>query len=261
VSPRARRLRRAGSIRRAAIVLLLAAPAAAPAQEALRPADDGVPEEGRHIGRAVPDILLTDASGREVMLSALWRERPLLIAFVFSRCAGVCSPLLASLRAAQDAVDPRDTRQDLAEWAERLRVSERKDWTFALAAPAEVERLTRATGFWSRWDETRQQFDHPALLAAIDRGRIVRLLVGSTVAPVRLQEVVSELRGDFVATYPQPGRVLVRCFQYDAARGRFVLDWGFLLLLLPAGATVATTLLLFSRGRQVRGEDRGPEEA
>ena len=70
-------------------------------------------------------------------------------------------------------------------------------------------RIMTAVGSWSRWDEARQQFDHPALVAGIRNGRIVRLLSGGSVPAVRLQEVVRELRGDFVGAYPLPGKVLV----------------------------------------------------
>jgi protein SCO1/2 len=238
-----------------------AASAAGPPATLPAPRAGEVPEEGRYVGRAVPDVLLTDARGAAVPLSRLWRQRPILLVLVFSRCSGVCTPFLTSLAAAQDAVggaadygtlvvsiDPRDTPRDMAAWGEGLGLAGRPGWSFAVAAPADVERLAAAVGFWSLWDEERRQFDHPALLVAIAGGRVVRLLVGGGgVVPARLQEVVRELRGDFVASYPLPGKVLFRCFEYDPASGRMRLDWGFLLLLLPAGATLAATLGIFAR--------------
>ena len=115
------------------------------------------------------------------------------------------------------------------------------DWTFGVSSGAAVERLARTVGFWFRWDEPTAQFDHPALLVAVDRGRVVRLMVGGTAEPVRLLEVVRELRGGFVAACPRPGRVLFRCFQYDPRTGRFALGWGFLLLAVPATLTLLGT--------------------
>ena len=90
----------------------------------------------------------------------------------------------------------------------------------AIAAPEDVKKLAEATGFWYEWDESRQQFDHPAMLAGIRDGRLARLLVGGSVTPVRLDELVREVSGEFVASYPLPGRVRFRCVQFDAARGK-----------------------------------------
>src|SRR4249920_1640727 len=60
-------------------------------------------------------------------------------------------------------------------------------------APDDVRRLADATGFWFDWDEQTTQFDHPAMIAAIRRGRLVRLLVGGTVTPARLDEIAREV--------------------------------------------------------------------
>jgi protein SCO1 len=254
---------RLNAVRTGAALLLALALAGAEARgQTLFGASPGVPEEGRYVGRTVPDVTLTAADGRSLRLAALARDRPLLLALVFSRCVGVCSPLLASLRSAEDTLgeprdyrtvvlsfDARDTPSDMGAWARRLRLAERADWTFAVGSSDDLPALMNAMGFWSRWDEPRQQFDHPALVVALKHGRVVRMLVGGDVPAVRLQEVVRELRGDFVGAYPLPGKVLVRCFQYDPARGRVVLDWGFLLLLLPAGFTLGVTLALFGLAR------------
>ena len=224
-----------------------------------------LPDEAPLLGRPVPDVRIV-TGGTTVSLSGLWGTRPLLLALVFSRCAGICSPFLASLKAAKAALpgpddyltivlsfDPRDTAQDMRELARRLGLEGRADWLFGVgASEGEVDRLAGALGFWYRWDEARMQFDHPALLAAVERGRVRRLLVGGDVRPARLDEVVRELRGDFVAAYPLPGKVLFRCFQFDPVRGRLVLDWGLLLLLAPAVLAVIATLSLFAAGRRLR---------
>jgi len=102
-------------------------------------------------------------------------------------------------------------------------------------------------GFWFTWDAARDQFDHPAMLVAIRDGRIVRLLVGGTVTAARLAEVLQETRGQFIASYPLPGNVRFRCFDYDPVTGRATLAWGALLLVVPATIAVAATLMLFAR--------------
>jgi protein SCO1/2 len=212
------------------------------------------------------------AEGRPFRLAESWREKPLLLVFVFTRCAGLCSPFVASLAAAQEAVggrgfdyrtvvvsfDPRDTEADMAELARRLGLAHAAGWTFGVAEPADLMQLSAAVGFWFQWDDARQQYDHPGLLVAVDGGRVVRLLLGTRVEPLRLQEVVRELGGELVGAYPLPGRVLFRCFQYRPETGGLGLDWGFALLLAPAAVALLGSVALFAaagRGRRRSGLD------
>jgi hypothetical protein len=140
----------------------------------------------------------------------------------------------------------------MAALAEHVGAERDADWTFAVATPADMRRLAEATGFWYDWDEARQQFDHPAMVAGIRNGRLVRLLVGGVVNSGRLDELVRDVSGEFVASYPLPGRVRFRCLQFDASTGRVTLDWGFAFLLVPMAGTGLTTLVMFVAGAQVR---------
>jgi cytochrome oxidase Cu insertion factor (SCO1/SenC/PrrC family) len=219
------------------------------------------PDEDRFLNIPLPDIPLTTAAGTATRLSAVGRGRPLLFTFVFTRCAGVCSPFLTSWRATASSrsfhrlvlsFDSRDSIDDMAALAHHLGLETNEEWTFAIAAPDDVRRLADATGFWYDWDEPRQQFDHPAMIAAARDGRLVRLLVGGTVSARRLDDLLREADGEFVASYPLPGHVLFRCVQFDARTGAVTLDWGFLLLLVPAFACAAATSAMFAAGRPHR---------
>ncbi|HET7291469.1 MAG TPA: SCO family protein [Vicinamibacteria bacterium] len=247
------------------LVLVLAA-APAWAQDVAGP----LPEEGRYIGRVVPDLEVRTTAGASRPLSSYWQARPLLLALVFTRCAGTCSPLLASLARAEEQVggsgeayatfvlsfDPRDGPADMGGMAALLGLGDDARWTFGVAHEGDVRRLAEAIGFWYAWDGERGQFDHPGMLVALRGGRVLRLLVGTQVEPARLHEVVRELRGDFVAAYPLPGRVLFRCFEYRADTGELRLDWGFLILLVPGMLAAAATLALFGAGRREREQER-----
>ena len=77
----------------------------------------------------------------------------------------------------------------------------------------------------------------------------------------RLDELVRDVSGEFVASYPLPGRVRFRCVQYIDATGRVALDWGFALLMLPVGVTGFATMLMFVTGARIRraaGTDTSP---
>jgi protein SCO1/2 len=247
----------------AAVLLLVCMRGAATAQSVVQ--RDVPPPEERFVNARVPDIWLTTARGARVRLSQISPGRPLVLTFAFTRCAGVCSPFLRAWRAADSMLgrpaahsrlvlsfDPRDTKADMSVLAQHLALQDDDDWIFAIADQDDVKRLAAATGFWWEWDDSRQQFDHPAMLAGIRDGRLVRLLVGASVSTARLGELVREAAGEFIRSYPLPGRVLFRCVQFDAATGRMTLDWGFGLLLAPMVATVLGTLMIFVAGAKAR---------
>jgi protein SCO1/2 len=228
---------------------------------------DTPPSEDRLLNTSVPDIELTTATGTRVRLAHVAKGRPLALAFVFTRCGGVCSPFLMSWRTADRSLqrhaysrlvisfDPRDRWADMSTLAQHLGLSNSDDWTFAVGEPNDVRRLAETIGFWWKWDEGRQQFDHPAMLAGIRDGRLVRLLIGGSVTPARLDELVREASGEFVRSYPLPGRVQFRCVQYDPASGRMTLDWGFALLLVPIAATGIGTIAMFAAGARMRRKE------
>jgi cytochrome oxidase Cu insertion factor (SCO1/SenC/PrrC family) len=243
--------------------MLMGMPVAATAQSA-NPRDIP-PDEERLLRAPVPDIWLTTVTGSRVSLAELAARKPLVLTFVFTRCAGVCSPFLMSWRAADRALarggaysrlvlsfDPRDSVADMSYLSRHLDVNVGDDWMLAVADPDDVRRLADAIGFWWEWDEDRQQFDHPAMLAGIRDGTLVRLLVGGTVSSARLDELVREVSGEFIKSYPLPGRIPFRCVQFDPVTGRTRLDWGFALLLIPVAVVSAGTGALFAAGSRAR---------
>jgi cytochrome oxidase Cu insertion factor (SCO1/SenC/PrrC family) len=253
----------------AAVAVAVLAAACLPAAAADGPvavgfASDTPPDEARYVSRAVPDIVIrTEAGGTR--LSALWQRGPVLLTMVFTRCAGVCSPYLRALRSADEAIgapsdirrvvlsiDPRDTTEDMSSAAAHLGVAGQEGWIMGVADAADIERLSRALGFWFAWDDARQQFDHPAMLAGIRNGRVARLLVGGSITAARLREVVREVRGEFVASYPLPGAGRFRCFDYDPATGEASLAWGALVLIVPPFGAAMVAFGLF---RPLRGRD------
>lgn len=221
------------------------------------------PEEAVSVYRRVPDIPIRLADGRETSLSDLWTDRPLLMTLVFSRCAGVCSPFLRTLRSLADAdggggreydllalsFDARDSTAAMAAMAEAIGAAGRPGWHFAVASPESIERLTTFLDFQVQWNESTAQFDHPATLVAIDDGRVVRVVTGGALSPARFREVTAELRGDFVAIYPTAAGVRFRCFEFRAD-GNLRPSWGMLLLVYPSVAAlllVGTVFLLVRR--------------
>jgi protein SCO1/2 len=222
------------------------------------------PNEDVYVYKEVPNVRITRAGADPTELSALWRDKPVLLAMVFTRCAGICVPFLRSLQSAASeaggagkdyriailSFDPADTAADLDAVRENLGIASNGGWIFGVATPADIRRLAEGVGFWFRWDKRAGQYDHPSMVVAVDRGRVLRMLVGATVSGTQLSEVVQEFRGKFVPSYALPGRIAFRCFEYDPASGRYSLEWGLLLLLLPGTFAIVATALVFSGARR-----------
>jgi cytochrome oxidase Cu insertion factor (SCO1/SenC/PrrC family) len=243
----------------ALLVLVMALAALAQAQPSFGVPSNQPPNEDFYVYKQIPDIALQTGGSRVTRLSEIWSDKPLLLTMVFTRCAGVCSPFLRSLRVAASAAhdlgqdyrivvlsfDPRDTVNDMEMAAQNLGVQLDPNWIFGISSAASIARVAAASGFWFQWDPSAQQYDHPSLVDAIDHGRVVRMLAGTSVSPASLREVIQELRGSFVASYALAGKVAFRCFEYDPIRDAYRLDWGLLFMLLPATCAVLAVIWAF----------------
>jgi protein SCO1/2 len=217
------------------------------------------PDEDAFVYKAIPDARVFRHGADPIALSTIWQDRPILLAMVFSRCAGTCSPLLRSLASAVKeaggagreyrivivSFDPSDTIADVEAMRADAGIPAGDAWVFGIVSPEEIRRLVEATGFWFRLDRQTGQYDHPSMVVAVDRGRVLRLLVGATVSGTQVSEIVHEFGGTFVPSYPLPGRTAFRCFEYDPRTGRYALDWGLLLLVLPGACAAAATVSVF----------------
>jgi hypothetical protein len=103
--------------------------------------------------------------------------------------------------------------------ADSLGVKSNPNSIFGVASASDIRRVAAASGFWFQWNSSAQQYDHPSVVEAVDRGRVIRLLVGANVPSASLKEVVQELRGKFVASCARAGKVGLRCLEYDPNRG------------------------------------------
>ncbi len=221
---------------------------------------DGVSRaEQRLLERGVPDITLRLADGQVARISDLAGDRPLLVTFFYRRCTGVCTPFLESVRDAVREVgglnvdyrvlalsfEGTDTAADVRAQADALGLLHTPGWSFAVAEHDALARVTAALDFRYRRDPATGQYDHAALLAAVDRGRVVRALLGGPGDSERLRAMVWELRGNFVPFYKIPGQTPIACFTFDPRTGEVRLDWGLLLLVLPALAAIGATLVTF----------------
>ncbi len=211
--------------------------------------------------------IVTSTNSR-VMLSSLWRERPLLLTMFYGSCTGTCSPFLHALKQAIDetggnegynvltlSFDPKDTPEDMRNREASLGIQATDRWIFATSSPASISRLAEAVGYWYRYDRDRGKFDHPSQITALRNGRVYGTMFGPTVPKKDFRTLLLEAKGIFVPIYPRPGKeALIRCFAVDELTGETRLDWGLLLLLFPGCGAVVATAYVF--GRDTSGQRR-----
>lgn len=203
----------------------------------------------------IADVMLK-VDDRPVRLSSLYRDRPVILAQVFATCSGVCAPSLLTLRDHLEQLgddlpytvlvvsfDPRDTSADLLRFAARLSVDHQPHWIFATTQ--QIDLLTASAGFTATWDPARRQYDHDALLTGVNRqGIIKKKLLGLREASA-IGQMLREINDQFTAAYALPSaNTLFSCFSYNAATGKNHVGSGFLVMLVPALATLVLIGLL-----------------
>jgi protein SCO1 len=235
-------------------------------------ADDPVGVVER-LGEPLPrDLVLTDEAGVPVKLSGLV-DRPTILALVYFRCAGICSPLLNGLSQIVDrtglvpgkdfqvltvSFDPRDT----PELAKAKRANylaglppafPAQAWRFLTGDAATTKRLADAVGFGFR--PLGEDFIHPAVLTVLTPdGRVARYVYGVTFLPFDVKMALLEAsRGRTMAT---SNRVLQLCYSYDANGRRYGLDLTRIGAIFTLAALALFGAVILARGR--RREERQP---
>lgn len=207
----------------------------------------------------VPDILI-DTGSNSIHLSDLWNTKPLLLTFVYAECKGICTPYLKSFDNAVSSLggigkdyqvvilsfDTTDNLKRMKLFCKMAGLSAVHPYILATTDSADLHRIMKATGFWYQKSDSTGQYDHPAEIAGINRGQVRRILTGAQVSAARLNEVVEELQGNYVRSYPLTSdNIWFRCFQVDPVTGKSQLSWGFLILFFPFLFTLLSTFAIF----------------
>jgi len=244
-------------------------PAASVLPRALR--DVGIDQ---HVGAQLPlDLRFHDESGREVRLAEYFgNKKPVVLVPVYYSCPMLCplalEGLARSLRmltfgAQTDyklvvfSIDPRDTPADARRkkgdaLATFGRAGGDAGWHFLTGDARAIDALTRAIGF--RYKAEGGQFVHAStLVIATPRGKVARYLYTTEPAPKDLRLALVEASSGRLGTVAD--QVLLYCYHYDAATGRYTLltmrlvRIGAILTVLALGGFIAYMLRQERRGR------------
>jgi protein SCO1 len=226
----------------------------------------------QNLNQALPlDVELTDEHGSAVRIGDYFGKRPVVLSFVYYGCPMLCLQSLSSLAATlgvlsenpgEDfevvsvSIDPRETpslalekKAHYVQWSGKPSIA--KGWHYLTGSEANIKRLTSAAGFRYVWDESSQQFVHPAgIVVATPHGKVSRYLFGIDYGPRDLRLALIDAQGEKISSPLE--RVLLYCYHYDLATGRYSL--AIMRVVRLAGAATVFTLgtLIFVWTRRER---------
>ncbi|MEO5742645.1 MAG: SCO family protein [Vicinamibacterales bacterium] len=250
---------------------LLISLAAAPLLAQPRPTETGMPaaevpaalrEVGfdQHLDQMLPlDVEFTDEHGRAVKLGDYFGKRPVVLAFDYYGCPMLCLQSLSSLAATlgvlsenpgEDfdvvnvSIDPRETPalafEKKAHYVERSgKPAIAQGWHFLTGTEASIQRVTKAAGFRYVWDESAQQYAHPAgIVIATPQGKVARYLFGIDYGPRDLRLALLDASEGKISSPLK--KALLYCYHYDPATGRYSL--AIMRIVRMAGAATVLSL-------------------
>ncbi|HEX3915158.1 MAG TPA: hypothetical protein VHW71_16785 [Steroidobacteraceae bacterium] len=227
------------------------------------------------LGQRIPvDVGFQDADGRAVQLGRLARGLPLVLIPAYFRCTNLCGVVRASffgalrstgLRAGRDfalavlSIDPSETGSDAraaraADAASFETVVAGRGGDYLTGSPSAIDAVMQAVGFRYRFDAGTRQFVHPAgVVFVTPDGVVSSYLLGVGFRPAQVRSALRRAAGGGIG--PEDSPLLLLCFHFDEATGRYSLEV-MKLVRLAAILTViviAGTLLLLRRRTGRRG--------
>jgi len=217
----------------------------------------------QRLGMQVPlDLSFRDSNGQAVRLGDFFGKRPVLLVLAYYHCPMLCDMVLSgvagSLRTLTfdpgkqfdvvvASIDPRETAEQAA--ASRAKAISRfgrpgteAGWHFLTGPQESITALAGSVGFRSVYDAQRNEFAHAAgIVFLTPEGRISRYLYGVDYPGRDVRLALLESADHKIGSLAD--RVLLYCFHYDPATGRYSAA-AMRLLRVAAGLTAAGVALM-----------------
>lgn len=193
-------------------------------------------------GASVPlDTVVRDETGKAVQLRSAFDGRPVILDLGYYHCPSLCTVVRddlfhalarSGLESGNDynlvalSIDPAEQPQDAArtkaaDLARGLAASA-GGWHYFTGSAAAIAAVEAAVGFRDRYDKLLRQFVHPAGLVVLTaHGIVSSYLLGVGYSAGDLRAAVIRARDGGVEQAVLP--VLLLCFHYDPATGRYTL--------------------------------------
>jgi len=221
---------------------------AAPAPSKAVPAsDDPTPYQLRgitvneHLSQVVdPTLTFTDHQGNRAEIGSFFDgETPVILTMNYYSCETLCSvqlnALLDGLKELEWTAGEKfrivtvsiDEREDDAlasakrqSYLDELGRGGDVDWSFLVGEADQIRALADAVGFTYTYDETTDQFAHPAVITFLSgKGMVSRYLYGIQYPGRDLKFALIETSEGRVGS--PVDKIILSCFRYDTTAGRY----------------------------------------
>ena len=256
-----------------AMAVAFASPAAAQPKQGDVTAQAGFDQE---LGAKLPlGVHFRDESGRQVALSDYFGRRPVILAPVYYGCPLLCGQVLAglsralkplSLEAGKDfdviafSINP-DESPTLSQ-SKKIVFLERYDRPgsesgchFLTGESASIAALAKNVGFRYTQNPETKLFTHAAgVVVVTPEGVVSRYFFGIDYPPKELQLELERARAGRIGS--PIGRLLLLCYDYEAATGKYTLSILRLIRVLGTATAVSLAGLVFFLVRREAKERR-----
>ena len=225
------------------------------------------------------DLTFRDETARTVQLREYVNDKPTILVLAYYNCPMLCTLVLNGLTSSLSdlkfnigrefnvltvSIDPREqpalaaARREV--YVKRYgRAGAREGWHFLTGDEAEIKKLAQAVGFHYAYDPATGQYAHAAgIMILTPEGKVARYLYGIEYPPKDLRLGLVE------ASHNQIGspvdQVLLLCYHYDVATGRYAPIAVGLMRVGGALAVLILAVLIFVMLRQ-EGRKRKEQSA
>ncbi len=221
-------------------------------------AEEDGPGINERLGQTIdPDIVLFDENGESVVFNDLV-DKPIILAFVYYNCPGICTPLLNGLLKVIDQVDrvpgkdykiitvsineddtPEVAKQKKSNHLAQLKQKFPPDqWHWLTGDSVGIAEITGSAGFG--FQRTGDDFAHGAALITVSGDlKIARYLHGISFNPFDLKLALIEASENRFG--PSIAKVIKFCFSYDPEGRSYVFN-----VTRISGIGILLTLLAFA---------------
>jgi protein SCO1/2 len=216
------------------------------------------------------DLVFRDEAGNTVKLGDYFGTKPVVLSLVYYSCPQLCNQVLngltSSLGTLRDfsigkefnvvtvSFDAREKPELAAkkkatyiDWYKREGVAE--GWHFLTGDQEQIDKLTEAVGFHYNWDPASQQFVHASgVMLLTPQGKLSRYFYGIEYSAKDLRLGLVEASNNKIGS--PVDQILLYCFHYDPAQGKYGFVVMNLIRLGGAITLVGVVALLFIMRRR-----------
>jgi len=226
----------------------------------------------QNLNTQVPmNLMFTDETGQDVRLGQYFRGKPVVLTLVYYTCPGLCDLVLngvthsmeqISLNLGRDfdvvtvSFNPKDTWQlaaaKKANYIEKYqRKGAQEGWHFLTGKPEAIKAITDAVGFHYKYDPGTKQFAHASgIMVLTPEGKLSSYFYGIEYKPRDLRLGLVEASKNTIGS--PVDEVLLLCFHYDPATGKYGLIIQNVLRALSSAAVLALLGFIFIMLRRDR---------